>query len=62
MSKLKNTPKQKTLSIGDGQVIAERVAAKIVEKATPTHSLLDEIDLIDVECHRQCKNDPLTIK
>jgi HK97 family phage major capsid protein len=49
MSKLKNTPKQKTLSVGAGQVVAERVATKIVEQATPSHLLLDEIDLIDVE-------------
>jgi HK97 family phage major capsid protein len=49
MSKLDNTPKQKTLSIGNGHLVAERVATKIVEQATPTHLLLNEIDLIDVE-------------
>lgn len=49
MSKVKNTPKQKSLSVGSGQVVAERVATKIVEQATPTHLLLEEIDLIDVE-------------
>lgn len=45
----KTPVKNKALATPDGNLVGERVATQIIEKATDTHALLSEVDRIEVE-------------
>ena len=56
MKKQQSQKNSKPLSFAELQVLhGEELSTKIIDRATPSHALLDEIDRIDVESteHRE---------